>query len=57
MEKKQRQQDKVADEWRHQADDLQSELDAAQRESRVQAGESHRLQIGICFFMGFFGMG
>ena len=31
------------EEWRHQADDLQSELDAVQREARMQAMEAHRL--------------
>ena len=37
----------------NQADDLQYELDVAQRELHVQAGESHRLQIGyrlLCVF-------
>lgn len=31
------------EEWRHQSDDLQSELDSVQRESRMQAIEAHRL--------------
>jgi len=31
------------EEWRHQSDDLQSELDAVQREARMQAIEAHRL--------------
>ena len=37
LEKKQRAFDKIVEEWRHKADDLQNELDAAQREARNQS--------------------
>ena len=34
----------IVEEWRHKADDLQSELDAAQRDARNQSMEAHRLR-------------
>ncbi|KAI6239365.1 CRE-MYO-2 protein [Aphelenchoides fujianensis] len=44
FEKKQRAFDKIVEEWRHKGDDLQNELDAAQREARNQSMEAHRLR-------------
>lgn len=43
-EKKQKNAEKLEEEWRRRTDDLQAELDAAQREARKQTMETHRIQ-------------
>uniref|UniRef100_A0A0N4ZXJ8 Myosin motor domain-containing protein n=1 Tax=Parastrongyloides trichosuri TaxID=131310 RepID=A0A0N4ZXJ8_PARTI len=44
LEKKQRAFDKICDEWRKRVDDLQNELDAAQRTARIHVTEAHKLR-------------
>uniref|UniRef100_A0AC35UID6 Myosin motor domain-containing protein n=1 Tax=Rhabditophanes sp. KR3021 TaxID=114890 RepID=A0AC35UID6_9BILA len=44
LEKKQRAFDKICDEWRRRVDDLQNELDAAQRDARLHTAEAHKLR-------------
>uniref|UniRef100_A0A0K0FNS7 Myosin-2 (inferred by orthology to a C. elegans protein) n=1 Tax=Strongyloides venezuelensis TaxID=75913 RepID=A0A0K0FNS7_STRVS len=42
LDKKQRAFDKICDEWRRRVDDLQNELDAAQRDARIHVTEAHK---------------
>jgi len=43
-EKRQRQFDKLVDEWKRKVTDLQSELDGSQKESRANAAEAYKFK-------------
>jgi len=43
-EKRQRQFDKLADEWQRKMNDLQTELDNSQKESRAHAADAYKLK-------------
>jgi len=43
-EKRQRQFDKLVDEWKRKVTDLQTELDASQKESRANAADAYKLK-------------
>lgn len=46
LEKKQKNFDKIIDEWKHKVDDLKSELEASQRDNRSLATE-----VLYCYFL------